>query len=201
MTLTNHHSHLTVLFQSWEKTEHRGPANTWRQFEEAASSWELADRSIYRLEGKFPVGRYDDHGWVHLYIGGRALKSALDKADANYTIGAEHLADVLMGIRSPFHIDEKASSIGIFIDGTGNHLESLTNVTRLYNAYKGTKFYHGGVGNMVDYDGLTEGAANRHGLGWTNTIKRAEADVLSALRIMVRNLPTSRIRVDVFGWA
>jgi hypothetical protein len=202
-TLFHFYNDLAVLFQSWLKNEYSGLSTTLRQFERSNGEDAIEDRTVYYL-GKIPVGRYDgtswgDAGWVYLDIGGRALASALNKAKKDGVPNGVN--DMLHGVRSPYFINERANSIGIFIDGTTNELESMTNVSRLYNAYQGTKFYHAGVGNANQYDGINKGIADRHGLGWSSTLKRAERDLVEALRIMRTAQPGKRIAVDVFGFS
>jgi hypothetical protein len=57
----------------------------------------------------------------------------------------------LIAISSPYHVQSQSESIGIFFDGTNNYLSDMTNIARLYNAYNGTKYYFGGVGNATEY--------------------------------------------------
>jgi len=64
---------------------------------------------------------------------------------------------------------------------------------------------------MIDYDSWTDtrglkevstnSFANKGGLGWTNTIARAERDVLSAQKIMQNGQPGKTLHVDIFGFS
>ncbi|MFV2070670.1 MAG: hypothetical protein ACC645_27185, partial [Pirellulales bacterium] len=116
------------------------------------------------------LGILDELGWVqivHELGGGRATFSSLEKAASQWSsddrkqlvaalgnIDPGHkkttLQELIDGVRSPYKIDATSNSMGVFIDGTGSHLYAVSNVTRLYNLYNGTKFFYGGIGNHVD---------------------------------------------------
>ncbi len=121
--------------------------------------------------------------WVELDSGGRAQLSALEIAGRNNAINfsgmtpAQKIRDVLNGVRSPFLVKPDSSRIGVFIDGTSNFLESQTNVAHFYNVYGGSKFYYGGVGNPVEYSGITKTAGGAGGYMWNAILDRAVADI------------------------
>jgi len=52
----------------------------------------------------------------------------------------------------------------------------MTNVSRLYNAYSGSRFYYGGVGNSIDYGGFGGGS----GWQWDQILDRAMADIIES---------------------
>jgi hypothetical protein len=120
---------------------------------------------------------------------------------------------------------DNSNSIGIFLDGTGNHLDSITNVTRMYNVYNGSKAYYGGVGNWMDwssgpgqisvYHGYNEaigqgiigsveyGLGNTFGYGWTEVLNRAVADIRTQRDqyLGATGSQAKQFYVDIFGFS
>ena len=141
------------------------------------------------------IGMIDRHGWVYLPSGQRVLFSALVKwADELIMGSSQEIGRLIDGLISPFAIETESRQYGIFIGGTGMHLFGLGNVERLYNMYRGTKFYYGGVGNPVEYESRNRGFAdNGAGYGWTEILDRIEADILSHYR--------GWQKLHVFGWS
>ena len=141
------------------------------------------------------IGMIDRHGWVYLPSGQRVLYSALVKwADELIMGSSQEIGRLIDGLISPFAIETESRQYGIFIGGTGMHLFGLGNVERLYNMYRGTKFYYGGVGNPVEYESRNRGFAdNGAGYGWTEILDRIEADILSHYR--------GWQKLHVFGWS
>lgn len=142
-----------------------------------------------------PIGTLDSQGWVKLSSGHRVLYSAIRKWSDELILGtSEQINSLIDGLISPFQIDSDSKEYGIFIGGTGMHMFGLGNVERLYNAYQGTKFYYGGVGNPVEYDSMWNGYTdNAIGNGWQKILDRIEADVISHYR--------GHQKLHVFGWS
>ena len=98
----------------------------------------------------------------HKYISGRTGKQVQASIDKYAPL-----------FDSPRVIVPGSKSIGFHFDGTTNHLGHITNVTKAYSLYQGTKFYLGGVGNYADFNELyTSGGAGR---GFQAIIDRALA--------------------------
>ncbi len=126
----------------------------------------------FQVQRSMHIGRYDQaSGWVYLtdeFGGGRATYSSLRKAADTWnsakmqqliraTYSKEALEaqpaqarQLIDGVRSPFEIRAGANALGIFIGGTSMHFYGVGNVEKMYNMYQGSKFYYGGIGNLID---------------------------------------------------
>ncbi len=118
------------------------------------------------------IGFVDQDGWVNFsgVVGhGRARLTAVTKAAGTWNSPKmtqvlraafaanpqlqstkPQLQQLIDGVRSPYRLQETSNTIGIFIGGTFMHFYGVGNVERMYNQYRGTKFYYGGIGNAVD---------------------------------------------------
>ncbi|MEL6898486.1 MAG: hypothetical protein AAFP90_20505, partial [Planctomycetota bacterium] len=142
------------------------------------------------------IGTYEKKTqWVYLNNGTRALFGALRNASRFYTrANSTTINDALNSVLSPYRVDRESDQYGIFIGGTGQHMNGLGNVERLYNLYEGSKFYYGGIGNNTDEsnnatNGFDGGTAN----GWSEILDRIIADVEKY------RLPGQK--VSIFGWS
>ncbi len=179
----------------------------------------------YSPRNEYLVGRLDQaSGWVTLeteFGGGRATLSALGKATTRWNsskmesilttvLGPEGLArqrpqvrQLIDGVRSPFEINPGASSLGIFLGGTNMHFYGVGNVEKMYHMYQGSKFYYGGVGNVIDSrfslgpDGgpgeTIAGATALFEFDWI--LDRAERDVVDYFQ------EYGATRLDIYGWS
>ena len=122
------------------------------------------------------------HGsWIQLESGGRTTLTALKKiARLNRRADESERQSALNGIKSPYQKHPSSQQIGVFIGGTSMHMYAQGNVERLYNLYQGSKFYYGGIANPVDF--RAELISKATGWGWTDTLDRAEEDILQNYR-------------------
>ena len=154
----------------------------------------------------------EDYQWVAIdkkYGGGRCTVGGLKNiarqmviVHANSGEGVdEAITRALDAIRHPLSIDAASFQVGTFLDGTGNSLESLTNISRLYGLYIGTKFYNGGPGNSIDSDfQLDSGAGN----SWDMIVARAKNDLEQFLSFRRENdpdVPLEQFKLDIFGFS
>lgn len=159
------------------------------------------------------LGFLDSLGWVHFghdYGYGRATLDSLRLAASRWNqaemrsvlsgieaVGGQvnratpQVQQLVDGVRSPFQIQEDSSSIGIFLGGTDMHFYGVGNVEKMYNLYRGTKFYYGGVGNRVDsnHPDIEGGTAFTE---FNEILRRAQADV--------RTFGVGK-QVHIFGWS
>jgi len=161
-----------------------------------------------------PYSEYrEDYQWVKIREnlgGGRATIGAIRMLSHQMSLGnikggesvTEVLKRALDAIRQPLAIDAASFQIGTFLDGTGNALESLTNVSRLYALYKGTKFYNGGPGNSIDSERPIMDSGT--GDGWDMIVARAKNDLeeyMSFRRASDPNVPLDKFKIDIFGFS
>ncbi len=141
------------------------------------------------------IGVTTPNGWVRLLSGERATLSSLQRWSGAFTRASnQDINATLDAVISPFYVDPTSSQMGIFIGGTGMHFFGLGNVERMYNLYEGSKFYYGGVGNPIDFEPSANfWAAGGAGLGWTQILDRAVAD------IRIFHQPGQQIHI--FGWS
>ncbi|NQU20598.1 MAG: RHS repeat-associated core domain-containing protein, partial [Candidatus Nealsonbacteria bacterium] len=125
---------------------------------------------------RFNVGQWGDNDWVNFAGDGgtpaRALRSALERTFAAkgselYDLQANHdrklynmIDDLRESVASPYET-MRNGRIGIFMDGTGCFFNNESNVTKMYDAFNGTKFYYGGLGNETEYGGTAIGTNRR----------------------------------------
>lgn len=128
---------------------------------------------------------------MRLLSGKRATRASLEKWIPTFRGASnEQINETLDALISPFHVDMTSRQFGIFIGGTGMHIGALGNIERLYNLYRGSKFYYGGLGNKVEFSDILSGGA---GLGWTAVLDRAVAD-LNTFR-------QSHQKIHIFGFS
>ncbi len=141
------------------------------------------------------IGTVDQHGWVYLQTGKRVLYSALHKWAGELRMGnAAEINRLIDGLISPYVFDPTSKQYGIFIGGTGMHFYGLGNIEKLYNAYQGSKFYYGGIGNPIEYENYKSLWADQAaGFGWSSILKRIEADFVTFYR--------PKQKIHVFGWS
>lgn len=163
----------------------------WRWVFPVASPIELGQYQY--LETK--IGTVDQHGWVYLQTGKRVLYSALHKWAGELRMGnAAEINRLIDGLISPYVFDPTAKQYGIFIGGTGMHFYGIGNIEKLYNAYQGSKFYYGGIGNPVEYENYKSLWADQAaGFGWSSILKRIEADFVTFYR--------PKQKIHLFGWS
>ncbi len=141
------------------------------------------------------IGTVDQYGWVYLQTGKRVLYSALHKWAGELRMGnAAEINRLIDGLISPYVFDPTSKQYGIFIGGTGMHFYGLGNIEKLYNAYQGSKFYYGGIGNPIEYENYKSLWADQAaGFGWSSILKRIEADFVTFYR--------PKQKIHVFGWS
>ena len=80
-------------------------------------------------------------------------------------------------VESPRNIKKGSKFVGVFFDGTSNHLGHITNIIKMYSGYLGSKHYFGGVGNYVDFgERNTSGGAGR---GFSPLVRRALGELIN----------------------
>jgi len=141
------------------------------------------------------IGRIDPNGWVYLETGKRVLYTALETWAGELQLGgASEVSRLIDGLISPYVFAPQSEQYGIFIAGTAMHFYGIGNVEKLYNAYEGSKFYYGGIGNPIENPTASRFWSDQAvGYGWVEILQRIEADFLTFYK------PWQKIHV--FGWS
>jgi hypothetical protein len=183
----------TKLFDqsSYDEVVRRGSEVFWRSLVPGGAT----DKSgkVEFIETR--IGRIDPNGWVYLETGKRVLYRALETWAGELQLGgASEVSRLIDGLISPYVFDPRSEQYGIFIAGTAMHFYGIGNVEKLYNAYEGSKFYYGGVGNPIENPTASRLWSDQAvGFGWAAIMRRIEDDFLTFYK------PWQKIHV--FGWS